>query len=315
MKAIVCTKYGPPDVLKLKEIVKPTPKDNEVLIKIHATTVTPMDWKFRSGKIFLARLLSGIIRPKNPILGTELSGVIENVGKKVKQFKKGDKIFAGTKGGAHAEYICLSEEEIVTKPTNMTFEEAAAVPFGACTALYFLKNKGNIQSSQKILINGASGGVGAFAVQLAKYFGAEITGVCSTKNLKLVQSPGADYVIDYTKEDFTKNGKSYDIIFDAVGKNTFLNCKNSLNQKGIYLSTIATFSLIIQMLWTSIIGGKKAKSAVTKLHTEDLVFLKKIIESEKLKTVIDKRYNLNQMVEAHKYSEKEHASGKIIITI
>ena len=237
MKAIVYTKYGLPDVLELKEVEKPAIKEDEMLIKVHATSVTPMDWRFRNGK-FPARLFSGLIKPKINILGVDLAGEVESVGKDVKLFKNGDQVYGGARSGCYAEYVAMSENAVVTvKPVNMTYEEAAAVPFGAFSALHFLRDAGNIQSGQKVLINGASGGVGTFAVQLAKYFGAEVTAVCSTSNLDLVRSLGADEVIDYTKEDFTKNGQTYDIVFDAVAKNTFSNCKKSLNQKGIYVTT------------------------------------------------------------------------------
>ncbi len=315
MKAIVYTKYGPPDVLELKEVEKPTPKANEVLIKVHATTVTPFDWRSRNGKTFIARMMSGPIRPKNNILGIELAGEIEAVGRDVKLLKKGDRVYGGGRSGAYAEYICLSEEDVVTKPSNMTYEEAAAVPFGACVALQFLRDKGGIRSGQKVLINGASGGVGTFAVQLAKHFGTEVTGVCSTTNLELVKSLGADKVIDYTKEDFTKNGRAYDIIFDAVGKRSFSRCKGSLNQRGIYLSTVATLPLLLQMFWTSKIGSKKAIFMMSPRRTEDLVFLKGLIAAGKVKTVIDRCYPLSQTAKAQRYAEKGHAKGKVVITL
>jgi len=315
VKAIVYTKYGPPDVLQLKEVEKPAPKENEVLIKVCATTVTPMDWRFRQGKTIIARFMTGLLKPKNSILGVEFAGEVEAVGKAVKQFKKGDQVYGGGRPGAHAEYVCMPEDKVAMKPTNMTYEEAAAVPFGATSSLQFLRDKGNIQSGQKVLINGASGGVGTFAVQLAKYFGAEVTGVCSTTNLELVQSLGADKVIDYTKEDFTKTGQTYDIIFDAVGKSSFSKCKSSLKQKGIYLSTVATIPLLLQMLWTSMIGSKKAIFIIVPLRKEDLVFLKDIIEAGKIKTVIDRSYPLSQTAEAHRYAEKGHAKGKVVITL
>ena len=316
MKAVVYTKYGPPDVLELKEVEKPAPKDNEVLIKVHATTVTPMDWHFRQpGMNVIARMMAGPIKPNNPILGVELAGEIEAIGKDVKLFKEGDQVYAGGKPGAHAEYVCMPEEKVAMKPSNMSYEEAAGVPFCGTTALYFLKGMGKIQDGQKVLINGASGGVGTFAVQLAKYYGADVTGVCSTANLEMVESLGADRVIDYTKEDFTREGQTYDIIFDAVGKRSFSQCKNSLNPKGIYLSTIATVPLLLQMLWTSKIGDKKAKFSLPPCTTKELDFLRDVIETGRMKTVIDRTYPLSDTAEAHKYSENGHAKGKIIITL
>jgi len=316
MKAIVYTKYGPPDVLELKEVEKPVPKDNEVLIKVHATTVTPMDWHFRQpGKNIIARMMAGPIKPNNTILGVEFAGEVEAVGKDIRLFKEGDQVYGGGRPGAHAEYVCMPEEKVGMKPTNMTYEEAAGVPFAATTALYFLKERGKIQDGQKVLINGASGGVGTVAVQMAKYFGADVTGVCSTTNLELVQSLGADRVIDYTKEDFTKTGQTYDIIFDAVGKRTFSQCKSSLNKKGIYLNTIATIPLLLQMLWTSKTGGKKAIFGMPPCTTREFDFLRDLIEAGRLKTVIDRTYPLSDIAEAHRYSEKGHAKGKIVITL
>ena len=316
MKAIVYEKYGPPDVLHLKEVEKPVPKDNEVLIKVHASTVTPMDWHFRQpGKNIIARMMAGPIKPGNPILGVEFSGEVESTGKDVRLFKAGDQVYGGGQPGAHAEYVCMPEGKVSMKPTNMNHEEAAGVTFCGTTALYFLKQRGNIQDGQKVLINGASGGVGTFAVQIAKYFGADVTGVCSTTNLEMVQSLGADRVIDYTKQDFTKTGQTYDIIFDAVGKRTFSQCKNSLNQKGVYLNTIATIPLLLQMLWTSMTGGKKAIFGLPPCTTKEFEILKDIIEAGKLKTVIDRTYPLSDIAEAHRYSENGHAKGKIVITL
>ena len=317
MKAIVYKKYGSPDVLQLKEVAKPTPKSNEVLIRVHEATVTPADCIFRRGDLFITRFFSGLIRPKI-IPGVELAGEIEAVGKDVKSFMKGDQVFgsAVTSFGAHAEYKCLSEEGVVTtKPNNMTYGEASAVCDGALTALTFLRDKANIHNGQKILINGASGGVGTATVQLARYFGAEVTGVCSTTNLELVKSIGADKVIDYTKEDFTKTGQTYDIILDAVGKSSFSHCKRLLKPGGIYLTTVLTLAIVLQMLWTSVVSNKKAILAITSHSQENLIFLKKLVEAGKIKSVIDRRYSLEQIAEAHRYVEKGHKRGNVIITL
>lgn len=238
------------------------------------------------------------------------------VGKDVKRFKQGDLVYGGgPPPGAHADYVSMPEEKVGMKPTNMTYEEAAAVPYGACIALLFLKDYGHLQRGKRVLINGASGGVGTFAVQLAKQFGAEVTGVCSTPNQGLVQSIGADRIIDYTKEDFTKNDQTYDIIFDAVGKRSFSQCKSSLSQKGVYLSTVATIPLLLQMLWTSRVGSKRAIFAMPIFQPEDLIFLKNSIEAGAVKSVIDRSYPLSQIAEAHRYAEKGHAKGKVVITI
>jgi NADPH:quinone reductase-like Zn-dependent oxidoreductase len=315
MKAIVYTKYGPPDILELKEVEKPIPKDNEVLVKVYASTVSSIDCRFRQGKNIIARMMSGLIKPKSNILGGELAGEIESVGKDVKLFKQGDQVYAAGQMGGHAEYTCMPEEKVAMKPTNMTYEEAAAVPFAAAVSLQFLRNKGGIQSGHRVLINGASGGLGTFAVQLAKYFGAEVTGVCSTTNLELVKSLGVGKVIDYTKEDFTKDGQTYDIIFDSVAKSSFSKCKSSLDPNGIYLSTVATIPLLSQMLWTSMIGSKKAIFMMAPYRTEDLIFLRDIIEAGKVKSVIDRRYPLSETAEAHRYVEEGHAKGKVVITL
>jgi NADPH:quinone reductase-like Zn-dependent oxidoreductase len=323
MKAIVCKKYGPPDVLQLKEVEKPVPKENEVLIRIHAVAVTTEDPLNRKGEPFFARVFTGLIRPKNPILGNEFAGEIEAVGGvDVKLFKEGDQVLGstGTDFGCYAEYVCMPEEGLLAiKPANLTWEEAAPV-CGALAAWNFLKDMANIQSGQKVLINGASGSVGTSAVQLARFFGAEVTGVCSTANLDMVRSLGADKVIDYTKEDFTQTGQTYDIIFDAVSKSSFSRCKGSLTQNGVYLSTVPGLPILLQMLWTSKIGSKKAKFSATGLRPvpERLVFLKELIElieAGKLKSIVDRRYPFEEIAEAHRYVEKGHKKGNVVITL
>jgi NADPH:quinone reductase-like Zn-dependent oxidoreductase len=322
MKAIVCTKYGPPEVLQLKQVEKPTPKDNEVLVKIYATSVHIGDWRLRSYTVpplfrLPFRISVGFRGPRKQILGEELAGEIESVGKDVKRFKVGDQIFGDTGAvlGAYAEYVCLSEKGVLTiKPANISYEEAAAGPVSTLAALYYLR-RGGIQSGQKVLINGASGALGTAAVQLAKHFGAEVTAVCSTTNLGLVKSLGADKVIDYTKEDFTKNSETYDIIFVAVGKKSFSQCKGSLKQRGVFLLSVPTLAILLQTLWTSMIGSKKAILGVPKSSIEDLVFLKELIEAGELKPVIDRRYPLEQIVEAHRYVEKGHKKGNVVITV
>jgi NADPH:quinone reductase-like Zn-dependent oxidoreductase len=319
MKAIVYTEYGPPEVLQLKEVEQPVPQDTEVLIRIHATTVTYGDSQARKADTLIQRVINGITRPRNNILGTDLAGEIEAVGKDVNLFREGDQVYGSSDMGfgCYAEYKCLPETGVLAiKPANMTYEEAAAVPFGGLTALRFIR-KINIQSGQKVLIYGASGSVGTAAVQLAKYYEAEVTGVCSTSNLELVKSLGADKVIDYTKEDYAKTGQTYDVVFDAVSKSSFSHCKSSLQQGGIYLATVPTLTIMLQTLWTSMIGSKKVifgPSPVTD-SAEDLIFLKELIEAGKIKPVIDRRYPFEQIAEAHRYVDKGHKKGNVVITV
>jgi NADPH:quinone reductase-like Zn-dependent oxidoreductase len=319
LKAVVCTKYGPPEVLQLKEVQKPAPKDDEVLIKVHASTVTSGDVRLRSFTwapwFWLpGRIMYGITRPRRKIPGNELSGDIEAVGKDIKRFKEGDPVFGITWttsfGGANADYICLPEHEVAIKPANMTYEEAAATPIGGLTALVLLR-KGEIQSGQRVLVLGASGSVGSFALQLAKYFGAEVTGVCSTANMEIVKSLGADHVIDYTKEDFTKSGQTYDVIFDAVMKTSFSRCKGSLTPKGVFITVDYP---LLTAFWTSMMSRKKVVFGIAN-RIEDLTFLRELIEAEKLRTVVDRTYPLEQIVEAHRYVEKGHKKGNVVITV
>jgi NADPH:quinone reductase-like Zn-dependent oxidoreductase len=291
------------------------PKEDEVLIRIHAATVAAEDPGLRRSPG-----LNGLLKPRHPILGYYLAGEIESAGKDVELFKIGDQVFGwtGMSFGAYAEYKCMPEEGVLAiKPANMTYEEAVAIPNGAITALIFLRDRGDIQSGHQVLINGASGAVGTAAVQLAKYFGAEVTGVCSTTNLELVKSLGADMVIDYTKEDFTKSDQTYDIIFDVVGWRSFSLCKSSLKQRGIYLLTNPGPSNLFQMLWTSMIGSKKVRwvASALKAKAQDLVFIKELVEAGKIKAVIDRRYPLEQISEAHRYVDKGHKKGNVVITV
>jgi NADPH:quinone reductase-like Zn-dependent oxidoreductase len=318
MKAIILTKYGPPDVLKLREIEKPTITDNQVLINVHATSVTPMDCRLRSAKTPLwpiSRIMMGIWKPKQKILGNEVAGEIVQVGKDVTKFKKGDRVF-GFANNAYAEYTIASENiSLETMLPTMTYEEGASIGFGGVTALYFLRNKANIQIGQKVLINGASGGVGVFAVQLAAYFGAEVTGVCSTKNVDLVRSLGADKVIDYTKEDFTKEiERKYDVIFDVVGKSSFKKCRKLLTGEGIYINIVPAYRLFYQMFWTSKRGKKKVITGIAK-NSDDLGLLRDLIDSKRIRVIIDRSYPLEQIIEAHSYAENGHKVGSVVITL
>ena len=323
MKAIVCHKYGSPDVLELQEVDKPVVKDDEVLIKVHAASLNPLDWHLMRGKPFLVHLTEGLLKPKKKILGADVAGQVEAVGRNVKQFQPGDEVFGGsTNLGAFAEYVCVPEDGAVLKPGSVTFEEAAAVPVAALTALQGIRDKGQIQSGQKVLINGGSGGVGTFAVQIAKSSGAEVTGVCSTRNLDMVRSIGADQVIDYTQEDFTKNGQTYDLIYCAVGNRSAAAYKRALNPSGICV--VAGFTTMSHMLfqilflgaWVSRTGSKKIGGMGTmKPNKEDLGCIKELLEAGKVVPVIDRRYTLVEVAEAIRYLEEGHARGKVVITV
>ena len=326
MKAIICTKYGPPEVLKLTEVKKPTPEDNEVLVKVFATTVTTADSRVRGFRVplsfwLLGRIALGLRKPKNDILGVELAGKVESVGKDVKRFKEGESVFAFTGVdpkvgfGAYVEYKRLPEDSLIaTKPTHITDEEAASISFGGTTALYFLR-KANIHKGQNILIYGASGCVGTYAIQLSRYFGAKVTGVCSTDNVELVKSLGADEVIDYTRENFSKNDETYDVVFDVVGKTSFSDCMRSLGKEGVYLQAVAAPALSIRMLWTSKTSSRKLIGGTASPKIEDIIFLKELIENGKIKSVIDRRYPLEQIADAHSYVDKGHKKGSVVITL
>jgi NADPH:quinone reductase-like Zn-dependent oxidoreductase len=318
MKAIVYERYGPPEVLHLKEVENPTPRPNEVLVRIYATAVCSGDVRMRKADPWAVRLMLGLIRPGIKILGIVLAGEIEAVGKEVTLFKEGDPVYGTTvkSFGAYAEYKCLPEDGVLTiKPASLTYKEAAAIPFGGTTALYFLR-KAKIKAGQKVLIYGASGAVGTSAVQLAKYFGAEVTGVCSTTNVAMVKSLGADKVIDYTKEDFSKNREAYDIIFDTVGKSPFSGSVKSLKKNGYYLRVVhMALSAVVRGLWISLASNKKVIGGVTKETAGDLIFLNSLIEAGQLKPVIDRSYPLSEIVEAHEYVEKGHKKGNVMITL
>jgi NADPH:quinone reductase-like Zn-dependent oxidoreductase len=322
MKAIVYERYGSPSVLELREVEKPNVKDNEVLVRVYATTVTSADSRLRRlavplGFGLLSRVFLGIRGPRKTILGLELTGDVERVGKDVTLFKEGDQVFGSRdKWGCHAEYVALPEDGVIaTKPSNMTYGEAAAVPFGALSSLVFLRDFGKIQSGQQVLINGASGGLGTFAVQLAKYYGAEVTGVCSASNVELVKSLGADKVIDYTEEDFSTGTETYDIVFDTVGTVSLSRCKSSLKQNGRCLLAVAGLPQLLHMLWMSTIGSKKAVGGVAVFKKKDLVFVKELIVAGKMRSVIDRRYPLEHTAKAHSYVDEGHKKGSVVITV
>jgi len=322
MNAIVCTKYGSPDVLKFEEVQKPVPGDDEVLIKVHAAAANAGDWHLMRADPFMIRLMYGLQKPKHEILGTDVAGCVEAVGKNATQFQPGDEVFGNMSSsgfGAFAEYVCAPENSIALKPNNITFENAAAAPSAAGTALQALRDKGQIQSGQKVLINGASGGVGTFAVQIAKAFGAEVTAVCSTGNMDMVRSIGADHVIDYTKEDFTQNGQQYDLILAANGYHPISDYKRALSPTGIYVMTGGSTAQMFQAMtigsWISMTSSKTMSNMMAKPSQKDLVFMQDLLETGKVVPVIDRRYPLSEVPDAIRYLEEGHAKGKVVITM
>lgn len=322
MRAIVCPKYGPPEVLELRDIEKPIPQDNEVLVGIRATTVVQADTRVRAFRVppsfwVPARLALGVTRPKKPVLGTEFAGVIEGIGKDVRTFKVGDQVFGltGHDLGCYAEYRCVPEDGLIArKPVNLSFEEAAAMPMGGLTAWHFLR-EGKVGSGQKVLVYGASGSIGTYAVQLAKHLGAEVTGVCSTANLDLVRSLGAERVIDYTKEDFSRDGGAYDVVFDTVGKSSLPDSMRSLKRGGCFLQAVAPPWTSLRMRWAAMTTGNRLVGGTMARKAEDLVFLKELAEAGKIRPVIDRSYVMEQIVEAHRYVDQGHKKGNVVITV
>jgi NADPH:quinone reductase-like Zn-dependent oxidoreductase len=322
MKAAIYTRYGPPDVVQITDVEKPAPKDNEVLIKVRAASVNPYDWHFMRGTPYGVRVIAGLRKPKVARLGADVAGQVEAIGSNITQFKPGDHVFGICKG-AFAEYVCAPESALVMKPDNATLEQAACVPIAGFTALQGLRNKGRVQSGQTVLINGASGGVGTFAVQIAKSFGADVTGVCSTRNMDMVRSIGADRVIDYTQEDFTTSGQRYDVFFDCIGQHSLSACRSVLNPKGIYVGAggpsdrwmIGPIAHMIKSLAMSALGSQKLVGLLAKANKEDLIILRELIQSGQVKPVIDRRYTLRELPEAIRYLEEGHARGKVVITV
>jgi len=322
MKAAVCSRYGPPYVVEIKEVEKPVPNDNEVLIRVRAASVNPLDSHLMKIKRNVGRILFGLRKPKITRPGRDVAGQVEAVGRNVTQFKPGDDVF-GSCRGAFAEYACTSESALVKKPDNVTFEQAASAPVAAITALQGLRDKGKIQPGQKVLINGAAGGVGTFAVQIAKSFGADVTGVCSTRNMDMVRAIGADRVIDYTQEDFTKSGQRYDLIFDLVSNHSLLACRRVLNPKGIYIAAgilsvrgmIGLLAYLIKPLVLSLFVSQKLVLFLARLSKEDLAIVRELLDTGKVTPVIDKRYRLSEVPEAIRYLEEGHARGKVVITL
>jgi NADPH:quinone reductase-like Zn-dependent oxidoreductase len=322
MKAMVYETYGSPDVLQFKEVAKPAPQDNEVLVQVHAASVNAADLHFLRATPFLMRLWSGLLKPKHPILGAAIAGQVEAVGRNVKQFQPGDEVFGDLSEcgrGGFAEYVCASEDALALKPANVTFEQAAAVPLAAVTALQSLRTKGHLQAGQQVLIHGASGGVGTFAVQIAKAFGAEVTAVCSTRNVDAARSMGADHVIDYTQEDFTHNRQQYDLIVAANGNRSISEYKRALRPNGTYVMTGGSEKQVFQAMllgpWISMTGTKKMGNLMAKPNTQDLGFVKELLEAGKLVPVIERRYPLRETADALRYLEEGHARGKVVITM
>jgi NADPH:quinone reductase-like Zn-dependent oxidoreductase len=321
MRAINYTEYGPPDVLKFTEVEKPAPEDDEVLIRIRAASVNPLDWHFMRGTpLFVRLMIGGLVKPKDKRLGRDVAGQVEAIGRKVTQFKPGDEVF-GACSGAFAEYVCATEDRLVLKPVNLSFEDAAAVPVAASTALQGLRDKGRIQRGYKVLVDGASGGVGTFAVQIAKSLGAEVTAVCSTGNLATARSIGADHVIDYTREDFTQSPQRYDLILGANAYRSVFDYRRALNQEGVFVGVGGGYSLpsmlrdvLLQSL-LSMVGSKKMCGFMAKLNKPDLLFLKDLLAAGKIVPVIDRRYPLSEVAEALSYLEEGHAKGKVVITV
>ena len=321
MKAIVRHKYGSSEVLKFVESEKPAPKENQVLVKVRAASINSYDWRNMKAVPFLVRTNGGLLKPKDIRLGADIAGIVEAIGSKVSMFEPGDEVYGGVSMGGYAEYVCASKKSLALKPSNISFEEAAATPMAALTALQGLRDKGKIQPGQKVLVNGASGGVGTFAVQIAKNFGAEVTGVCSTRNLDMARSIGADHVIDYTKEDFSKNGQKYDLIFDVAANRSVFAYKRVLAPKGKYV--LAGFSSMPQMIHILLLGPQVAKAenqeigmmGMASTNNADLTFISGLLESRKVVPVIDKTYPLNETAQALRHFEEEHARGKIIITV
>ena len=319
MKAIVRTQYGPPDLLQFKEIATPTPADDEVLIKIHAASVNPVDSYFMRGPLFFLPMIGGLLKPKHKVLGCDIAGRVEAVGRHVKQFQPGDEVFGAKGGGGFAEYVCVIEDRLALKPANISFENAAAVPIAAITALQGLRDKGRIQPGHKVLVDGASGGVGTFAVQIAKSFGAEVTAVCSTRNVDTARSIGADHVIDYTREDFTQSGQCYDLIMAANAYHSIFDYRRALSRDGIFVMVGGGWIQILQAMllgpFLSWIGSKKVRFFIAKINTKDLVFLKDLLEAGKVVPVIDRRCPLSEVAEALRYLGEKHAQGKVVITV